>query len=197
MVGVSVGVAVVGVSVGVAVVGVSVGPQSLRLLRATSAAGVARHDDELPAASTPKAATVSIPARRIDDRRGPDVRRDLARYAGGRRSPSAAGEVVATFTLHLDHSSYQLRGAYDEKTRRLYLRADAAADPAKPGWKPCDAEAYLSADFSTLTGMPICASRTRAGRFVSGGDPCPRRHGSSPRNIHVAAAAPPRIVAAE
>lgn len=63
-------------------------------------------------------------------------------------------EVTATFVTHGDHSFYELKGVYEEERRRLVLRPERGK--LSEAWEPCDAEAYVSPDFSTLSGVSLC-----------------------------------------
>jgi len=60
------------------------------------------------------------------------------------------------FRSHLHEDlSYKLSGEYDKAQRRLHLR-ESQTEQLNHGWKACDALAFLSADFSTLSGVALC-----------------------------------------
>mmetsp|Transcript_11913 Transcript_11913/g.42120 ORF Transcript_11913/g.42120 Transcript_11913/m.42120 type:complete len:219 (+) Transcript_11913:83-739(+) len=63
-------------------------------------------------------------------------------------------KVTATFVTHADHSFYELKGEYEEATRRLYLTPVRGVVGRR--WEPCDAEVYISHDGTTLSGNSIC-----------------------------------------
>ena len=70
------------------------------------------------------------------------------------RADPASGEVVATFVTHADHSFYELKGTYDADARRLFLKP--VRGKIGESWEPCDAEAFVSPDFSTMSGVSLC-----------------------------------------
>ncbi|KAJ8605695.1 hypothetical protein CTAYLR_010144 [Chrysophaeum taylorii] len=76
----------------------------------------------------------------------------------------ATGAITATFVTHLDHSFYELKGTYEEDTRRLFL--EAVRGKLAKSWEPCDAEAWVSPDFSTLSGVSLCEAH---GKCDAGG----------------------------
>lgn len=67
-----------------------------------------------------------------------------------------SGAVTVTFVTHSDHSFYELKGVYEESTRRLFL--ETVRGKLGESWEPCDAEAWISPDFSTMSGVSVCES---------------------------------------
>lgn len=70
------------------------------------------------------------------------------------RVDGASGEITATFVTHMDHSFYELKGNYEADKRRLFL--EPIRGKIGEQWEPCDAEAYVSHDFSTISGISLC-----------------------------------------
>ena len=82
------------------------------------------------------------------------------------------GVVHVTFVSHYDKTEYRMKGIYNESVYRLFLRPEHS-DISSAGWKPCDAEAFLSHDFSTLAGVSLCADH---GECDAGGGEFVLRH---------------------
>ena len=85
---------------------------------------------------------------------------------------NAGGVVHVTFVSHYDKTEYRMKGIYNESVYRLFLRPEHS-DISSAGWKPCDAEAFLSHDFSTLAGVSLCADH---GECDAGGGEFVLRH---------------------
>mmetsp|Transcript_12212 Transcript_12212/g.49171 ORF Transcript_12212/g.49171 Transcript_12212/m.49171 type:complete len:444 (-) Transcript_12212:124-1455(-) len=66
----------------------------------------------------------------------------------------ATGAMTVTFVTHFDHSFYELQGTYEASTRRLYLTGTRGT--FGQAWEPCDAEGYVSPDFTTFAGVSVC-----------------------------------------
>ena len=49
---------------------------------------------------------------------------------------------------------YELKGTYETKGRRLFL--EPIRGKIGEAWEPCDAEAYVSHDYSTMSGISLC-----------------------------------------
>ena len=112
------------------------------------------------------------------ERRGRDSLRRPRRLSIDRADPHT-GELVMTFVSHFDHSRgsgardpfpkprtrvsrsrltrfYELKGTYDAELRHLQMTPVRGKIGA--AWEPCDAEAYVSHDFSTISGLSLCES---------------------------------------
>ena len=60
-------------------------------------------------------------------------------------------EITATFVTHYDRSFYEMTGRYEPAGRRLYL--EPKRGKLGKHWIACDAEAFVSPDFSSMSGL--------------------------------------------
>ena len=93
----------------------------------------------------------------------PHMLRRAVRYVAIELSVLAVNgrKVEVQFQNHAQKDmSYKLHGEYDPSQRRLHLSAAQTTGNFGKGWSSCDALAHLSADFSTLSGVALCPSRS-------------------------------------
>lgn len=87
---------------------------------------------------------------------------------------SPSNEITATFVTHFDDSFYEMKGRYEQEGRRLYL--EPVRGKLGKDWQACDAEAFVSPDFSSMSGLTSNCFEDQAKECDPGGGEFVLRH---------------------